>query len=126
MINLASQGSMTNNLARYDGIMDMYVDYVRVYSSAPSGIISPDESNLDVLVSPNPVNSDATIYLNSPNLENISVSIYNTLGQQVFLQEMNQQGDIEIPVDMSAMNNGIYLAKIRVGNQQTSRTIIKK
>jgi hypothetical protein len=35
MINLAIGGGWPVDLSRYDGRVDMYVDYVRVYSGAP-------------------------------------------------------------------------------------------
>jgi beta-glucanase (GH16 family) len=34
MINLATGGGWPVDLSRYNGVVDMYVDYVRVYSSA--------------------------------------------------------------------------------------------
>ncbi|MDR1370092.1 MAG: CotH kinase family protein [Dysgonamonadaceae bacterium] len=36
MINLATGGGWPVDLSRYGGVMDMYVDYVRVYSGAPT------------------------------------------------------------------------------------------
>ena len=36
MINMATGGGWPVDLSRYDGIADMYVDYVRVYSNAPT------------------------------------------------------------------------------------------
>jgi beta-glucanase (GH16 family) len=127
MINLATQGTdMAKNLARYDGIMDMYVDYVRVYSSAASsGINLPEKSDLDVSVFPNPVNSEAVVSFESPSLENISVNIFNVLGQPVFSKSIYEQGAVNIPVDMLSMNAGIYLMKIRAGGLQTTKTVIK-
>lgn len=35
MINLATGGGWPVDLSRYDGRVDIYVDYVRVYSGAP-------------------------------------------------------------------------------------------
>ena len=35
MINLATGGGWPVDLSRYDGRVDMYVDYIRVYSGAP-------------------------------------------------------------------------------------------
>lgn len=126
LINLATGGGWETDLSRYDGLIDMYVDYVRVYSGAPSGITSPEKSDFDVIVSPNPVNDESTIYLNSPELENIAINLYDALGQQVFSHKICQQGNVEIPIDMSDMNAGIYFAKINVGDSSVGKTVIKK
>lgn len=126
MVNLATGGGWKVDLSRYNGIIDMYVDYIRVYSSATSVIYSPERSDLNVVVSPNPVHSTTTVSFELPSMENISINIFNALGQQVFSQNRNEQGAVNIPIDMSDMNSGIYLIKINAGNLQTTKTVIKK
>ena len=127
MINLSTGGGWPVDLSRYDGVIDMYVDYVRVYSSNQSdGVESAKNSAFDVTVSPNPVDTESAISFNVPAMENISVTLYNSLGQQVFTHGSRQEGDVKIPVNMSGMDSGLYFAKINVGNLQVSKTIIKK
>jgi len=125
MINLGTGGGWPVDLSRYGNKMDMYVDYVRVFSSAPTGLTINEESRIDVNIYPNPVNSETAIHLNLPNLENISVNIYNVLGQSILSYHKFEQGEIKIPINMSGMNSGMYLAKIRVGNSQITKTFIK-
>lgn len=123
MINLSTGGGWPVDLSRYDGVIDMYVDYVRVYSSNQSdGVESAKNSAFDVTVSPNPVDTESAISFNVPAMENISVTLYNSLGQQVFTHGSRQEGDVKIPVNMSGMDSGLYFAKINVGNLQVSKT----
>ncbi|MFA5044332.1 MAG: T9SS type A sorting domain-containing protein [Paludibacter sp.] len=125
MINLATGGGWPVDLSRYGNKMDMYVDYVRVFSSAPTGLSLNEESKIDVNIYPNPVTSETAIHLNSPSLEDISVNIYNVLGQSVLSYHTYEQGEIKIPINISEKPKGMYLAKIRVGNSQITKTIIQ-
>jgi hypothetical protein len=126
LINLATGGGWPVDLSRYNGTIDMYVDYVRVYKGEATAISSPETSDFEVNVFPNPVGSNATIALYSPEKENISVTLHNVLGQQISSIQTHQQGEVEIPVDMSNLNTGVYFAKVRVGHLLTNKTIIKK
>jgi beta-glucanase (GH16 family) len=125
MINLGTGGGWPVDLSRYDGTIDMYVDYVRVYALAPTGLALDKESEINVNIYPNPVTSETAIHLSSPNLEDISVNICNVLGQSVLSYHTYEQGEIKIPINMSGLSNGTYLAKIQVGNSQFTKTIIK-
>jgi len=125
MINLATGGGWPVDLSRYNGLADMYVDYVRVYSSAQTGLTLNSETNIDVKIYPNPVTSETAICLDLPNLEDIKVNICNVLGQSVFSYHSFQQGKIQIPINLANVSNGTYLAKINVGNLQFNKAIIK-
>jgi beta-glucanase (GH16 family) len=127
LINLATGGGWPTDLSRYNGTIDMYVDYVRVYSGGtPTAVLSPETSDFEVNVSPNPVNSEAVISLYSPGIENISITLHNAQGQQVFSNQTRQQGTVRVPVDMSNLNTGVYLAQVTVGNLQANKTILKR
>ena len=126
LINLATGGGWPVDLSRYNGIIDMYVDYVRVYEGYESSVSSLDQSGIDMKVYPNPVSDQLTVSLNTDAPADVFVSIYNTLGQRVSSHQQHQQGEITIPVDMSNMSNGIYMTKVNVGNTQVSKLIIKK
>jgi hypothetical protein len=43
LIDLATGGGWPEDLSRYNGLADMYVDYVRVYSGAMSGSKAPEK-----------------------------------------------------------------------------------
>ena len=125
MMNLATGGGWPVDLSRYNGIADMYVDYVRVYSGTKTDIETPKNENNTVNIYPNPVTSETAIHLKSVKLEEISVCIYNVLGQSVLTYHTYEQGEIKIPIDMLDVSNGTYLAKICVGELQFNKTIIK-
>lgn len=126
LVNLATGGGWTTDLSRYNGIIDMYVDYIRVYSGAETGLFAPEASDIDVDIYPNPAGSEAVVSLYSSDMENISVTLHNVLGQTVSSHQTRQQGEVKLPVDLSSLNSGTYLAKVTVGHLQAHKTIIKK
>jgi hypothetical protein len=126
LVNLATGGGWPTDLLRYDGIIDMYVDYIRVYSGNQTSILPLKKAEIDLTVSPNPVSAEAVVSFYSSEPKNTSIILYNAQGQQVFSSQTCQQGEVKIPIKMSNLNNGIYLAKIVAGNLQTNKTIIKE
>ena len=125
LINMGT-GAHPVDLSRYGGLADMYVDYVRVYSGEKSSTPSIEQPDVNVDVYPNPVDESLTVSLNVNNPADVVVGIYNTLGQQISSYREYQQGEIKIPVDTSNMSNGIYLAKINIGDIQVNKKIIKQ
>jgi hypothetical protein len=125
MINLATGGGWPTDLSRYGGVIDMYVDYVRVYNGEPTGLDASKIEDIDLAIYPNPVKSTATIALHSSGLEEVNIEVCNVLGESVLSRRVRQQGKVEIPVDLSAMSKGIYFIKINRGNSQTVKTVIK-
>lgn len=125
MINLATGGGWPVDLSRYGGVIDMYVDYVRVYGLRPTELAIDKETNVDVNIYPNPVTTATAIWLDSPNLADIYIDICNVLGQSVLSYHTYQQGKIKVPIDMTGQRNGIYAVKVRVGNFQINKTVIK-
>ena len=126
LINLATGGGWPVDLSRYGGIIDMYVDYVRVYSGVASSTPKIEKENVNVEVYPNPASDSVTVSLKACDPVDVFVGIYNTLGQQLSYYQDCRQGEVEIPVDMSNMTNGVYLAKINVGDVQVNKKIIKQ
>jgi len=73
-----------------------------------------------VKIYPNPAENTITIELSAElDNENISVEIYNYLGQKVIYY--NFAGDLLNTLDVSDLSNGIYIFKILVGNKIIAR-----
>ncbi len=74
-------------------------------------------------IAPNPASTVINIKF-STNLNNGSIALYDMLGKQVLIKDLN--GNNEEILDVSNLTNGIYLLKIDSGNQsQTKRVIIQ-
>ena len=73
-----------------------------------------------VKIYPNPAENTITIELSTElDNKNISVEIYNYLGQKVIFY--NFAGDLLNTLDVSDLSNGIYIFKILVGNKIIAR-----
>ena len=73
-----------------------------------------------VKIYPNPAENTITIELSAElDNKNISVEIYNYLGQKVIFY--NLAGDLLNTLDVSDLSNGIYIFKILVGNKIIAR-----
>ena len=73
-----------------------------------------------VKIYPNPAENTITIELSAElDNKNISVEIYNYLGQKIMFY--NFAGDLLNTLDVSDLSNGIYIFKILVGNKIIAR-----
>jgi len=60
---------------------------------------------------PNPFNPSTTIQYQIPQSGNVTIKVYDVLGNQVasLVDEMKQQGNYQVSFDASALSSGIYL-----------------
>ncbi len=91
------------------------------------------ESPCDLLVSTNNISESQsteiypnpashTIFIKSNSLEKIkTISIFNTLGQRVIKNNSNEN-----QIDISALENGIYILKVELNGETVIRKIIKE
>lgn len=90
-------------------------------------------SNVDVIssvaITPNPVAETATIGLKLTEAADITVSIVNTIGQEMFNETYNlNSGDSNIPVNVNSFANGNYIVKLISGGSviSTSKFAVSK
>ncbi|MFT7588741.1 MAG: hypothetical protein ACI959_000953 [Limisphaerales bacterium] len=95
---------------------EIYFDNVFGPEYIPSGI---EESNqISLAVFPNPCSDKITIQTES---QIKAVYLYNSIGELVFSEEGNS---INTSVDLSSLNNGIYIARIETALGLATKTII--
>lgn len=99
----------------------MEVDYVRVYQDTTLSIEDLNASD-DVLVLSNPVAELLSLEVPA-NLIGAQVSIYNLLGQEVFLTDIQE---VDTKINMSQYKSGLYILKIRQGDTVVTKKILKK
>ncbi len=93
-------------------------------SSAPSNAIS----DLNVMITPNPVSDNAVIRYNMGNSSDINFQIYDLQGKLVKTINLYNQpaGNNEMSVDASALGSGTYLIRMTAGTQQASSKFVVK
>ncbi|PCH93446.1 MAG: hypothetical protein COB85_07080, partial [Bacteroidetes bacterium] len=79
------------------------------------------ENDLEVGIKiyPNPLTSLA-YFINLPNDSKFSISVYNLLGEQVL-----DQKNVDSSIDLSFLEDGIYLVKIQLPSSVIARKIVK-
>jgi Secretion system C-terminal sorting domain len=74
---------------------------------------------------PNPATSELKIDVLSAVSENITVSVYNMMGQEVMNSVINtQEGLSTHSVDVSALESGNYLIRIQTGTESVSKSFM--
>jgi hypothetical protein len=88
---------------------------------------SVDENNFDANVSiyPNPNSGDANINLELTSNENVTINVYNSVGQVVmsFNKGTLSAGVHTLNMDLSSLENGFYFVTVSAGEQTTTKKI---
>lgn len=92
------------------------------FELALNNALANNQLNLEsVLVFPNPVIDKVTFSFNSTSTSK-EIFIYNSLGQEVFYELVNNQSQI---ISLQSFENGLYFYKINSGIQSISGKLIK-
>jgi hypothetical protein len=112
---LYATGTMTNSSLN---------PYVAKYAKGVS-ISKPDVSGNEVVFSPNPFVSQATLSLQT-NSSDAAISILNSLGQCVWHKTVEKTGNsIKTDLDLNVLPSGNYWLKVQTADGQTVQQIIK-
>lgn len=100
---------------------DMSIDTFEVYACDTVLDVENEENELNGLtLYPNPVRD----FLNMRALEHIEeVSIYNLLGQKIKFEKPNS---LQKSIDMTDLNSGVYIVKVKIGDSYGSYKVIKE
>ncbi len=84
-------------------------------------------STFSVLSYPNPFSSSTTIVYELAKPENVKITIFNHLGQQIerLDQKNYQSGSQQYIWDASGLPSGIYFVQVRAGQEMATRKIVK-
>ena len=91
--------------------------------------ISEPALSYDVSVYPNPFSGQAWVSVNLPNAEDVSLRMFNVLGEMVYDTDYGylETGNHTLQLDGSSLVPGIYFIKIAVGNDiVTKKVTIRK
>ena len=75
-------------------------------------------------IQPNPASDNTTINIGFEQSRGIELFIYNIVGQIVFAKKDQNVLTASYPVDLSHLNNGVYLVQLNVDGLQTTRRLI--
>ena len=78
---------------------------------------------------PNPFNPSTIIEYSIPKLENVQITLFNTLGEEIktLVNAEKPAGDYEVEFNSDGLNSGIYFYKLKAGDfVQTKKMILMK
>ena len=87
---------------------------------------SMENVNDQLLVYPNPVVGISTIEYSLSSSANVSLKVYNILGQEkkVLINELQVEGDHKIFINSNEFVGGIYFLSLKVGSKFSSQRIV--
>ncbi|MCX6230246.1 MAG: T9SS type A sorting domain-containing protein [Bacteroidetes bacterium] len=82
-------------------------------------------SATDIKIIPNPNNGKFNLNFTNEYSENISIQIFNMLGELVYNESKHQyKGIYNDNIDISKLSNGIYSINIKIGERKTTEKIV--
>ncbi len=96
---------------------------IRINNNVIAGI-RESALNSDFSLYPNPATDKLNVVLTNKKAENVSVKIFNNLGQLVKTVAVGNATDINNQIDLAGLNSGIYVVKTTVGNASSSKKLI--
>jgi len=89
-----------------------------------SSKVIPEETNLQAVIYPNPVNNQVNISFKELVNEPISIRIFDMLGRIVFTKELNAAQ--QLSVNLSFLASAQYIFLINTGQKQFKANLIKQ
>jgi hypothetical protein len=124
-ISLAAYASYSDVMIMFQTISafgnNIYIDNVNI-PNIPTAIIENGIRSFSVY--PNPGNGNFTIALSASLKESIEISVWNMLGEQLYVEEVSSASSAAINLNLSDFSNGTYLLRIKAEDEITVRKII--
>ncbi len=89
--------------------------------------INEKTNNNNMLLYPNPANNQLTLSFKNNNQENVKISIFNMVGQNIKEIVLLKQNVVNEKIDISEFVAGVYFVNILIGNRiETKKLIIER
>jgi len=93
--------------------------------SCSAGVSVPElESSIELNLHPNPARDKLYFTCAAKGFGTAEVSVYNSIGKQVYLQRESNASDTERTIDISSFPSGLYLLNISYGDSRTSEKFL--
>jgi hypothetical protein len=127
--------TVSNNVATDGGVaVDNFFSNAIVTHNFPTsacgatvttGIAAVKTEASESFVYPNPTNNQFNVRLNLANNNDISVDVYNAIGQKVAETKVNGQvGENNVAMNINNPKPGVYFVKIKVGKTESTKKLV--
>ena len=98
-----------------------FIDNINV-----TGVLSVAKEDLNnIRMYPNPAKNEVFINFKNVLLDDVSVTLYNSLGQRLhYISEAEMTGKTQTVLNVSGYASGIYFVKIKAGNNTTTKKLV--
>ncbi len=105
---------------------DTFSGYVYIDAIKVSGIVSPSNNTNSLQVFPNPTNDILNILLGkNANESEVQIEVLDMLGKCHYNEDFNSyNGSFEQKIDLSNLAKGIYIVKVKAGEDNYYRKIV--
>ena len=90
-------------------------------ATATVGMLATDA----IIISPNPTKQDIAIQMNGA-FSNVSINVYNALGEQVISTTMGNVSNISFPITLTNAASGMYIVEIITDQGNSMRRVVKE
>ena len=100
--------------------------WARWYTKGQRGTSSSSQIKTleGVSMYPNPVSEVLTITIENATKDG-SIAIFNAIGQEVQNIQLNKRGRVQEQLNMEKLPIGIYLVKVKIGEEETTHKVVK-
>jgi len=121
-------GTAANTTGATYGTNNIYYTSILKTDVCSDVSVKENENAISMNIYPNPTSEFSYIDLNLKKASNVSVSISNIVGQEVFNKEFGQlsAGNHMLTVNVNNLNSGIYFYTVQSGNERITKKVIIK
>ncbi len=92
---------------------------------APEDISNASAEHISLLAYPNPFADEIFVQIKMTNTEEINISIYNHLGQEVMtLNNLQSNGNLSFEINTNDLQTGIYLIAVESGGHKITEKVV--
>lgn len=91
-----------------------------------SDVLDLENNTANVIVSPNPFNSNVSVSLTQPVQDKAVISITNLLGTIVYIRQAPPGISYTTMLDLSYLPNGLYLVEVIADGNRTVKKVVKQ
>lgn len=102
----------------------IYLDNINIDAVVQHTGVATLADNAKISVMPNPATDRCTVFIDMPQQADVTVALYDVIGQQVWAHDLGVVSSTSQAIDLSTYSAGIYTVRVQAGaNSYTSKVV---